>query len=141
MTNFTPWSALAGGALLALGLSGMLLGAGRIAGISGVLGGVVRLERSDLPWRTAFLAGLIVGGVAMFFLRPSSYDAAPARSLVVLIPAGFLVGAGTRLANGCTSGHGVAGNSRLSVRSVAATIVFLAIGIATATIVHIVGRA
>jgi uncharacterized membrane protein YedE/YeeE len=141
MSNFTPWSALAGGALIALGLSGMLLGTGRIAGISGVLGGVVRPERGDVSWRTAFLGGLVVGGIAMFFLRPSSFDASSPRSLVTLAVAGALVGAGTRLSNGCTSGHGVAGNSRLSVRSVAATIVFLAIGVATATLIHVVGRA
>jgi uncharacterized membrane protein YedE/YeeE len=140
MSSFTPGSALVGGALIAVGLAGMLIGAGRIAGISGVLGGMVRPERGDVSWRAWFLAGLAAGGTLMLLARPGSFDASSPRPLAAIIASGLLVGIGTKLSNGCTAGHGISGNSRLSLRSIAATMVFLAIGIATATAFHFLVR-
>lgn len=120
MTHFTPGSAFAGGVLI--GISAVLLLAldGRIAGVSGILGGLVDGERGDRAWRALFLVGLVLGTLASVVLTagPPISLAAPAPALAV---AGFLVGYGTRLGSGCTSGHGVCGMARLSVRSMVAT--------------------
>ena len=135
MTNFTPWSALGGGALIGISASMLLLLNGRVAGISSILGGLVRPRAGESSWRALFIVGLLVGGVALYFVRPASFGAAPV-SLPLAIVAGVLVGFGTRLGSGCTSGHGVCGLSRLSGRSLAATMTFMATGAMAAFVVQ-----
>lgn len=136
---FTPWSSLAGGALIGLAAAMLALLNGRIAGISGVLGGLLKPVRGDIGWRVAFVAGLLsapllhlLGGME---LRPQ-IDAGYA----ALVLAGLLVGFGTRYGSGCTSGHGVCGLSRLSGRSLAATAAFMGAGFTTVFITrHLLG--
>ena len=130
MHDFTPFPALAGGALIGAAASLLLITAGRIAGISGITGGLLFPTRGDIRWRALFLFGLVAAGVIAALIAPASIGTSP-RSLVVIAIAGGLVGVGTRLGNGCTSGHGVCGISRLSPRSIAATIVFMATGMLT----------
>ena len=127
---FTPWSALAGGALIGLAASLFALMAGRIAGVSGIAGGLVRPARGDIAWRVAFVAGLV--------LAPLLYSALVATPVVrieasvpLLVAGGLLVGWGSRYGSGCTSGHGVCGLSRLSPRSLVATLTFMGAGFAT----------
>ena len=132
---FTPWTALAGGILIGLAAAMFVLLNGRIAGISGVLGGLLRPVRRDIGWRVAFVAGL-VGAPLLYALL-----AAPARPQIdagygTLFAAGLLVGVGTRYGSGCTSGHGVCGISRLSPRSLAATATFMLAGFMTVFIVR-----
>lgn len=135
-TSFTPVSSLIGGGLIGLSAALLWLGDGRIAGISGILGGGLGgVARGDRGWRIAFLAGLIVAPLfyALFVVAPAIVlDATPA----VLVAGGLLVGFGTRLANGCTSGHGVCGLARLSRRSIVATAVFMASAAATVFLVR-----
>jgi uncharacterized membrane protein YedE/YeeE len=133
MHDFTPLSSLAGGALIGLAASLLLVASGRIAGISGIVSGLLLGKRGDRGWRMAFLAGLLLAGVAFAIAAPNAVGASP-RSLATLIAAGVLVGVGTRLGNGCTSGHGVCGISRLSVRSLTATATFVGAGMFTATL-------
>lgn len=134
--SFTPVSSLIGGGLIGLSAALLWLGDGRIAGISGILGGGLGgVAKGDRGWRIAFLAGLIVAPLffALFVVAPAIVlDATPA----VLIVGGLLVGFGTRLANGCTSGHGVCGLARLSRRSIVATAVFMASAAATVFLVR-----
>jgi uncharacterized membrane protein YedE/YeeE len=136
--QFTPWTALLGGALIGLAASVFVLMNGRIAGISGILGGLLAPARGDIGWRLAFLAGL-VGAPLVYRLvapLPAVHIDAGYASLVV---AGLLVGIGTRYGSGCTSGHGVCGLSRLSLRSLVATLLFMGAGIATVFVLrHIV---
>src|SRR4051812_30755125 len=120
MIHFTPYSALAGGALIALGLGGMLLGAGRIAGVSGIFAGVLRGEKGDFLWRLAFVGGMVAGTILLSRFLPGAFDTVAPYPLPLVAGAGVLVGLGTRLSNGCTSGHGLCGNSRLSKRSIVA---------------------
>jgi uncharacterized membrane protein YedE/YeeE len=136
IANFTPLSALAGGVVIGLAASLLWLLGGRTAGVSGILGGVVPPLRAGWEWRALFLGGLLAGGVLLQFLAPSRLEV-PARSLPVLAIAGLLVGFGTRLAGGCTSGHGVCGLSRLSRRSLVATVVFMLVAIITVTLVRL----
>lgn len=128
--NFTPWSALAGGMLIGAAASLLLLLNGRIAGISGILGGLLKPRAGDVAWRAAFVIGLLASPllVALFAAWPQPQVDAGYGALVV---AGLLVGVGTRYGSGCTSGHGVCGLSRGSPRSLAATLVFMAGGFAT----------
>ena len=128
--HFTPWTALAGGLLIGLAAAAFVLLNGRIAGISGILGGLLRPARGDIAWRVAFLAGLIGAPLvhALFAARPEARIEAGQGTLVV---AGLLVGLGTRYGAGCTSGHGVCGLSRLSPRSLVATAAFMAAGFLT----------
>lgn len=137
--EFTPWASLSGGMLIGLAAAVFILFSGRIAGVSGILGGLLVPARGDAAWRVAFLAGLILSAViyrALFELPKIDIAA----SLPVLVVAGLLVGFGTRLGSGCTSGHGVCGLSRLSPRSLAATLVFMTAGLATVFIVrHVLG--
>ena len=127
---FTPFASLAGGMLIGLAAALLILFNGRIAGISGILGGLLRTRQGDLGWRIAFLAGL-VGTPLLYQL----WQALPAVQVdagtPALIVAGLLVGVGVRYGAGCTSGHGVCGLSRLSPRSLAATIAFMAAGFLT----------
>lgn len=138
--TFTPVSALAGGALIGLAASGMLLFNGRIAGISGILGGALSLPSGDLGWRLAFLAGLIGTGVVLGFAWPVAFQNTLETPVPVVIAAGLLVGFGTRMGNGCTSGHGICGLTRLSVRSLVAVLSFMGTGFLTATAMyHLLG--
>lgn len=136
--SFTPWTALAGGALIGTAASILLAMNGRIAGVSGVLGGILAPAAGDVAWRVAFVGGLALGGLAMLVLTPESFGASP-RDLPLVAIAGVLVGVGTRIGGGCTSGHGVCGISRLSMRSVVATLTFMATGALAAAAVRLLG--
>ncbi len=127
---FTPWPALAGGAIIGVAAASFALLNGRVAGISGILGGLARPSLPDATWRAAFIAGLLLAPIVyrVFSDLPSLSIAA---GYPTLVAAGVLVGIGTRYGSGCTSGHGVCGVSRLSPRSLAATIAFMATGFAT----------
>lgn len=138
MDTSTIISALSGGALIGASASLLLLCHGRVAGISGILGGVLRGGTSDRDWRLAFLAGLVAAGVVAAIAFPSAVGASPV-SLPLVAVAGLLVGFGTRLGNGCTSGHGVCGISRLSVRSLLATVVFMLTAALTVAVVRAAG--
>lgn len=128
--HFTPWPAVAGGLLIGVAAAILILVNGRIAGISGIIGGLFRRNQGDVGWRLAFIAGMIFAPAiaGIFYVLPEARIDA---SWSLLIIAGLLVGVGTRYASGCTSGHGVCGISRLSPRSMAATTVFMAIGFIT----------
>lgn len=129
--NFTPWSALIGGALIGLAAAGVWWLLGHLAGVSGILGAAMNSRGEELAWRAAFLAGLFLAGLAAIVLLPGRvhFDLQAGYGEVLL--AGALVGLGTQLGSGCTSGHGVCGVSRLSLRSVTATLVFMAAGMVT----------
>jgi uncharacterized membrane protein YedE/YeeE len=128
---------LLGGALIGLAASLVLLGNGRIAGISGIVGSLLSAGR-EKGWQVAFLVGLVLSGAIFAGLSPNSF-AAPPRALWVLALAGLLVGFGTRIGNGCTSGHGVCGISRLSTRSLVATAAFMAAAIVTVLVLRLLG--
>jgi uncharacterized membrane protein YedE/YeeE len=142
MTPPTIVPALAGGALIGLSASVLLMLTGRIAGISGIVGGLMSSERKsgEASWRLAFIIGLLAGGGALYMFRPQSFEGGPTVSPLLVALAGLFVGIGTTLGNGCTSGHGVCGISRLSKRSVIATCVFMAAGMFVTFLVrHVVG--
>ena len=131
MENFTPFSALVGGGLIGLSAGFLLVTTGRITGISGIVAGMLVPASDGRLWRGLFVAGLILG---CGLVRLISADAVPitiAASSAELLIAGLLVGFGTRLANGCTSGHGICGVARLSPRSILATLTFIASGAIT----------
>lgn len=133
--NFTPWSALAGGIIIGLSAAGFILLNGRIAGISGILGGLLVPQKRDVLWRIAFLAGMFAAPLLWMMtaeLPPIEIKA----SYPVLVAAGLLVGIGTRYGSGCTSGHGVCGLSRLSARSLIATLTFMVAGFVTVFIIR-----
>jgi uncharacterized protein len=136
MHDFTPSSALAGGALIGLAASLLLVASGRIAGISGLLGGLLFPTRGDVSWRALFLVGMVAAGGIAVAVAPQSFGDSP-RGLLALAAAGVLVGVGTRIGNGCTSGHGVCGLSRLSPRSLVATLTFMATGIGTVLLLRV----
>ncbi len=129
-------SALAGGVLIGLAATLLLWLTGRIAGISGIVGGVLQPRQGEVAWRAAFLVGLIAAGAAWLWLVPDAYTPRQGFPPVLLVVAGLLVGFGTRLGNGCTSGHGVCGLGRLSLRSLAAVMTFMVTAIATTYIVR-----
>jgi uncharacterized membrane protein YedE/YeeE len=133
--HFTPWASLAGGMLIGVSAALFILFNGRIAGISGILGGLLRPTRNDTLWRLAFLAGILVAPVLYGLLAPLPSVRVDADT-ATLIAAGLLVGIGTRYGSGCTSGHGVCGISRLSPRSLVATVAFMAAGFATVFLVR-----
>jgi uncharacterized membrane protein YedE/YeeE len=139
--DFTPIHAVVGGALIALSLAIMLVTTGRIAGLSGVFAGFVAGTRGDGAWRAWFIAGMLLVGVAFAVVEPSTFDAGARIPLWGVAIAGVLVGVGTRMSNGCTSGHGLCGMSRVSKRSIIATMTFFAVGVATATITGALLRA
>jgi uncharacterized membrane protein YedE/YeeE len=138
LANFTPMSALAGGVVIGLAASLLWLLGGRTAGVSGILGGVVPPLRGGWEWRALFLGGLLSGGLLLQLLAPSRLEVPP-RSLAMLAVAGVLVGFGTRLAGGCTSGHGVCGLARLSKRSLVATLVFMVVAMVTVALLRLTG--
>lgn len=133
--NFTPWSALAGGALIGLAAALFLLLNGRIAGISGVLGGLLKPLKGDIAWRVAFVLGL-VGAPLVYGLFAALPVPEIDAGIAALIAAGLLVGVGTRYGSGCTSGHGVCGLSRLSPRSLVATACFMGAGFACVFVIR-----
>ena len=130
MENFTPWTSLLGGILIGVSASIMILLNGRIAGISGIVGSISSAHRADIPWRVTFIIGLVVSPFVYLL-----FGNIPAINLqashMQIVAAGLLVGLGSRLGSGCTSGHGVCGIARLSIRSMVATIVFIAAGMLT----------
>ena len=125
MTEFTPLASSLGGLLIGLSAAMMLILKGRIAGISGIIGGLASAPAEERPWRLAFMGGLLTGGVAMVAVMPEQFGSQPTASTGVLVVAGLLVGIGTRIGGGCTSGHGVCGLSRFSPRSMVATALFM----------------
>ena len=136
MIDFTPWSALAGGALIGLAASLLLATHGKVAGISGILGGLLQRKTQDRAYRISFVAGLLGAGVALALWMPRTVTppiGVPTRWVLL---AGLLVGYGTRLGSGCTSGHGICGLSRLSPRSLVATLTFMTTGAITVFVVR-----
>lgn len=125
MEDFTPLSGLIGGLLIGLATVLMMLLNGRIAGISGIIGGLLARRSSEVGWRAVFLAGLLLGAFVYMLATGSSVPVQIQTSLPLLVVAGLLVGFGTRLGSGCTSGHGVSGIARFSKRSIVATLVFI----------------
>jgi uncharacterized membrane protein YedE/YeeE len=131
-THFTPWTALAGGILLGIASAAFILLNGRVLGISGILGGLIVPQRSDVCWRVFFLLGMLLAPATLAWLAPGLISAPRIEaSSVGIVMAGLLVGLGTRYGSGCTSGHGVCGLSRLSPRSLMATLAFMAAGFVT----------
>ena len=136
---FTSWSALVGGVLIGIAAAMFALLNGRIAGISGVIGGLLKPAPGDVAWRAAFVVGLLSAPLvySLFAVLPELHIAAPSGTLVL---AGLLVGLGTRYGSGCTSGHGVCGLSRLSPRSLVATGTFMGAGFVTVYVIrHLLG--
>ncbi len=133
--HFTPWTSLAGGILLGLASALFILLNGRILGISGIVGGLLRPKQGDVSWRLSFLLGLLVAPLLYLVVAgpiPARIDAGWATVVI----AGLLVGVGTRYGSGCTSGHGVCGLSRLSPRSLVATLAFMGAGFVTVFLVR-----
>jgi uncharacterized membrane protein YedE/YeeE len=136
---FTPWASLGGGVLIGIAAAILILLNGRVAGISGIVGGLLKPERGDVAWRIAFVAGLVLAP-AVYGLLASLPRIRIDASHGALVVAGLLVGIGTRYGSGCTSGHGVCGLSRLSPRSLAATATFMAAGFVAVFILrHVLG--
>jgi uncharacterized protein len=138
--NFTPFSAIAGGILIGIGVTLLLLCNGRIAGISGILFGALFPEKGDWLWRMLFLIGMLAGAATYHHLVPDAFVPRSGYPLALLVTGGLLVGFGTRMGGGCTSGHGICGISRSSPRSFVATFVFMLCGAITVYVIrHIAG--
>jgi len=135
MEHFTPFPSLIGGVLIGVSATATLALLGRVAGISGIVGGLLAGDRSEYAWRSAFVGGLLVGGALAAAVRPGMFTMTLDRSPFALAAAGLLVGFGSRLGSGCTSGHGVCGVARGSRRSIIATLTFMATGALTALVV------
>lgn len=141
--EFTPWSSLAGGLLIGLSASILVAALGRIAGISGIIGALLQRPSwksvSNWGWRLAFIIGMVTAPLIWQLFAPLPAMQMPSNSALIIV-AGLLVGFGTRLGSGCTSGHGVCGLSRLSLRSLAATLTFIATGAITVFVMrHVIG--
>ena len=136
--HFTPWASLAGGVLLGVASAIFILFNGRILGISGILGGLLGARQGDAGWRMAFLLGMLVAPVTFGLIAPAGLLPSPRIDAGhgAVIAAGLLVGFGTRYGSGCTSGHGVCGLSRLSPRSLVATLSFMAAGFFTVFLIR-----
>lgn len=132
-------AALVGGIIIGLSTSILLLFKGRIFGISGIVGGIIKPVRGDILWRLAILAGLVAGGYLVYCFYPEAFPANADADSEKLIVAGLLVGFGTQLGGGCTSGHGVCGISRMSIRSLVATGTFISAGIITVFVLKMGG--
>jgi uncharacterized membrane protein YedE/YeeE len=140
MEAFTPLPSLLGGALIGLSAALVLLALGRVAGVSGIFGGLLAPKRGDLGWRLAFALGLMFGGALVSRVMPSLLAVNIDRSLETLAVAGLLAGFGARMSNGCTSGHGVCGLARFSRRSLVAVTTFITTGALTVFVVlHLCG--
>ncbi len=136
MENFTPYSALLGGSLIGLSAAMLLLFNGRVAGISSIMNGVFKSPRHEMTWRTAFLAGLVLSALLFHSLAPDFISPRQGYPLWLVALGGFLVGVGTRLGSGCTSGHGICGIANWSLRSIVATLTFMATGFATVFLIR-----
>jgi len=136
MENFTPVSGLIGGLLIGLAAALLLLLNGRLSGISGIVGGLLAPKGSDAGWRVVFVAGLLLGAFIYVLATGDAMLVRMQASLPVLVVAGLLVGFGTRLGSGCTSGHGVCGISRLSRRSIVATSAFFGVAMLAVFLTH-----
>lgn len=136
IAEFEWLPALAGGMLIGLSATLLLGGSGRIAGISGILGGALERPRGDTGWRWLFLVALIAGAALHRWIEPGAVVPRTGYPVVALLIAGLVVGVGTRLGSGCTSGHGVCGVARFSPRSIAATLVFISTGMITVWLVR-----
>ena len=136
--HFTPWSSLMGGILLGIAAGALFLNSGRILGITGILEGLLTPKSDDSSWRLVFLLGMFASPLAAKFLLPAELLHAPRidANWAMVIAAGLLVGYGTRWGAGCTSGHGICGLSRLSVRSLVATLSFMGTGFVTVFVVR-----
>lgn len=136
--HFTPWASLAGGIVLGLSAALFILANGRILGISGILGGLMSPRHGDVGWRLAFLLGMLAAPIVLAQVAPADVVGVPRidAGYAAIIIAGLLVGYGTRLGSGCTSGHGVCGMSRLSPRSLVATACFMVAGFAIVYVVR-----
>ncbi|MEQ1635455.1 MAG: YeeE/YedE family protein [Methylococcales bacterium] len=140
MENFTPFPAFSGGILIGLAASVLLLFNRRIAGISGIMAGMLAAGKTELFWRMAFLAGIVIGAGLFNLIKPDFYQPRENFPIWLLACAGFLVGFGTRMSNGCTSGHAICGIARLSLRSIVATLTFMASGFLTVYLMrHVLG--
>lgn len=139
MENFTPIAGTIGGALIGLSAALLLLFNGRIAGVSGILSGAF-LHKGDKTWRWMFLIGMILSSFLYQLTYPESFTEYTDTSLLVLITGSFMIGFGTRMGGGCTSGHGICGIGRISSRSIAATFIFMSAGLITVYITrHVLG--
>ena len=127
---------LLGGALIGLASAVLLVLNGRIAGLSGILGGLLGVRSGEASWCSSFLAGMILAGTVSMLVAPEAFPTELPRSPMALGVAGLLVGFGTRMGGGCTSGHGVCGNGRLSMRSIVATLTFIATGMLTVGVIR-----
>src|SRR4051794_28181783 len=136
MHNLTLLNGLLGGALIGLATAGLMLFTGRLAGVSGILGGLLMSRPSDRAWRIAFVTGLIAAPLVAALAGAPLPRPPIASSLALVAVAGLLVGFGTRMGNGCTSGHGVCGFARLSARSIMATVIFMGAAVITVAIVR-----
>ena len=136
MENFTPISGLIGGLLIGLATTLLLLLNGRIAGISGIVGGLLTRKGSEVGSRAKFVAGLLLGAFVYMLATNGALPVRIEASLPIMVVTGLLVGFGTRLGSGCTSGHGVSGIARFSKRSIVATSVFMGTGILTVFLTH-----
>jgi uncharacterized membrane protein YedE/YeeE len=135
-TDFTPLSALAGGALIGLASVWLMATNGRIAGISGITGGLLGPTTSDRLWRLAYILGLVAAPLTWLLITGAPAQIIQPASPLVLVAAGLLVGVGTQLGSGCTSGHGVCGISRFSARGIVATITFMVAGAAAVFVIR-----
>ena len=136
--HFTPWSSLLGGILLGIAAGALFLNSGRILGITGILEGLLTPKSEDSPWRFAFLLGMFAAPLAAKLILPAELMHAPRMDTnwAMVLVAGLLVGFGTRWGAGCTSGHGICGLSRLSVRSLVATLSFMSTGFVTVFVIR-----
>lgn len=138
--HFTPWASLSGGVLLGVASAIFILLNGRILGISGILGGLLPPKVGDSLWRVAFLLGMFAAPLVFTSLAPAGFASTPRIDATewTVVAAGLLVGIGTRYASGCTSGHGVCGLSRMSPRSLVATLSFMGAGFATVYLLRLI---
>ena len=136
MTEFEVLMPLTGGILIGISASMMLLFSARIAGVSGIFGGMLFQQGKERAWRLSFIAGLIAGGVLLYIINAEFFENSSGRGLLAVTVAGLLVGIGTRVGGGCTSGHGVCGIGRLSLRSIVATVTFVLAGMAIVVLVQ-----
>lgn len=140
LENFTPVSALLGGALIDLSASLLLLLNGRMAGISGIMNGLFGAPKKEWIWRGLFLLGLVLGAAIFQLLSNDSLQLRQGYPLLLIVLGGFLVGVGTRMGSGCTSGHGICGIASFSIRSITATVTFMLMGMVTVFILkHLLG--
>lgn len=129
-------NALIGGVMIGLAAAGLLVLTGKTAGVSGILDGVLRGEKGEWSWKAAFLAGLVAGGALLAWKCPTSLARVAPRDMPWVIGGGLLVGFGARLGGGCTSGHGVCGIGRLSLRGIAGTAIFIVVGAITVLVLR-----